>query len=177
LVIIRHVEALTAYIGLGSNLGKPEQNLLEAVERLQEAGIEVLRLSNFYWSEPFEAPPQPWFVNAVVSVRSAPGSALDLLRICQSIELRAGRERTIAKGPRTLDLDLLLFGDRMIQTAELVVPHRALAHRRFVLVPMVELGPDVVDPRSGLTMRELLGRCTDEGTVEPWLVTSAVHPP
>jgi 2-amino-4-hydroxy-6-hydroxymethyldihydropteridine diphosphokinase len=177
LVIIEYVDVVTAYIGLGANLGESEQRLLEAVERLDKEGVEILRLSTLYRSEPVEAPPQPWFVNAVVSVRCAAGldSALDLLRICQSIERAAGRERTIPKGPRTLDLDLLLCGDLMVETDALVVPHPGLGHRRFVLVPLVEIAPEVVDPRSGLTTRELLARCADQGAVQPWRQPSAAR--
>ena len=151
------MDVVTAYIGLGANLGESEQRLLEAVERLDKEGVEILRLSTLYRSEPVEAPPQPWFVNAVVSVRCAAGldSALDLLRICQSIERAAGRERTIPKGPRTLDLDLLLHGDNVINASGVTVPHPRLHERAFVLIPLVEVAPDLVHPVLNRAISEL----------------------
>ena len=173
------MDVVTAYVGLGSNLGQSEQRLLEAVEGLDKEGVEILRLSSLYRTEPVEAPPQPSFVNAVVSARCTSGldSALELLWICQSIERAAGRERTIPKGSRTLDLDLLLFGNLVVETDALIVPHSRLVYRRFVLVPLVELAPEVVEPKSGLTASELLARCADTGAVQLWRQPNAVRSP
>lgn len=129
-------------------------------------GIDVVGRSRFYRTEPVGGPPQPWFVNAVAAVRFS-GGPFDLLRACRSIEALHERRRLVPMGPRTLDVDILLFGDGVVATPELTLPHPRLAERRFVLVPMVEIAPDVRDPSSGLTMRELLERCADASLVVP----------
>jgi 2-amino-4-hydroxy-6-hydroxymethyldihydropteridine diphosphokinase len=134
--------------------------------------VEVLERSSFYLSEPVGGPAQPWFVNAAARVRFD-GEPLPLLRICQSIETRQGRRRTVRNGPRTLDVDILLFGNLVLETTQLTLPHPRLAERRFALVPMVEIAPDVVHPVLGLTMRELLSRCPDRSAVTPLLAAKS----
>ena len=115
-------------------------------------------------------------MNAAARVRFD-GEPLELLRICQSIESRQGRTRTVRNGPRTLDLDILLFGNVVLETKELTLPHPRLAERRFVLVPLVEIAGDVRHPVLGSTMRELLSRCTDRSAVTPLLAaTSSASP-
>jgi 2-amino-4-hydroxy-6-hydroxymethyldihydropteridine diphosphokinase len=105
-------------------------------------------------------------VNAVAEV-GFEGEPIELLRILRSIESLHRRKRSGRNAPRTLDLDILLFGARILQSPELTIPHPRLRERRFVLVPMVEIAPEVLDPISGLTMRELLSRCPDESAVLP----------
>jgi 2-amino-4-hydroxy-6-hydroxymethyldihydropteridine diphosphokinase len=170
LVIIRRVRAIQAFLGLGSNEsggeGSPRRQLERALARMSDFGLVVDDRSSFYRTEPVGGPPQPWFVNAVAAVTFR-GSPFDLLQACLSIESLHGRRRTVANGPRTLDVDILLIGDTLLDAPELSVPHPRLAERRFVLVPMVEIAASVRDPRSGLTMRELLERCTDESVVVP----------
>jgi 2-amino-4-hydroxy-6-hydroxymethyldihydropteridine diphosphokinase len=153
-----------AFLGLGSNLGAPSLQIARALSELEAGSVEILRSSSLYSTEPVGGPPQPWFVNAVAAVRFQ-GEPLDLLDICLGIEAFHGRERRVPNGPRTLDLDILLFGDVVLSTLELEIPHPRLAARRFVLVPLVEIAPDRRHPVSGLTMRELLARCPDASAV------------
>ncbi|MBN2206358.1 MAG: 2-amino-4-hydroxy-6-hydroxymethyldihydropteridine diphosphokinase [Candidatus Aminicenantes bacterium] len=133
------------YLGLGSNLGAKSRNLAGAVRRLEDAGIRVVRTSSLYRTEPVDVSDQPWFLNAVVKTSSglAPESLLERL---QGIERAMGRVRTRPKGPRTIDLDILLAGRRTIRTERLTVPHPRLATRRFVLVPLAEIAPRAVHP-------------------------------
>ena len=124
----------------------------------------MIRTSGLYRTEPVGGPPQSWYVNQVAEV-AFEAEPLELLRICQSIESLHGRKRAGRNAPRTLDLDILLFGDRVLVTPELTIPHPRFRERRFVLVPLVEIAPDVHDPISGLTLRELLARCPDRSAV------------
>jgi 2-amino-4-hydroxy-6-hydroxymethyldihydropteridine diphosphokinase len=160
------MDGASAFLGLGSNLGTPSLQIARALSELEERSIEIRSVSSLYETEPVGGPPQPWFVNAVAAVRFA-GEPLDLLRICQAIEASHGREREVPNGPRTLDLDILLFGEVVLRTEELEIPHPRLAERRFVLVPLVEIAPERRHPVSGLTMRELLARCPDRSAVSP----------
>jgi 2-amino-4-hydroxy-6-hydroxymethyldihydropteridine diphosphokinase len=159
------------YLGLGSNLGEPLEHLRSAVTTLGEHDVFVGRLSSVYRTEPVESPGSPWFLNAVAAVRFR-GEPLDLLQACHQIEASRGRARTRTRArtevnaPRTLDLDVLLVGSEIVTTPELTVPHPCLSARRFVLVPMVEIAPDVVNPLSGLTMRQQLSQCPDVSQVE-----------
>lgn len=156
----------SVFLGLGSNLGEPRSQLERALSALAERGVEVATVSSWYETAPVGGPPQPWFVNGAAGVRFG-GSAEDLLDTLQDVESEQGRRRDLRFGPRTLDLDLLLFSDRVTSTPHLILPHPRLAVRRFVLVPMVEIAPDVVEPVTGLTMRDLLERCPDRSEVVP----------
>lgn len=180
LVIIRNVIGGAGFIGLGSNevtLERgPKEQLELALSLLPDLGVEVLRRSRFYRSEPVSGPPQPWFVNAAAAVRFG-GGPLELLRICQSVESDQGRKRLVPNGPRTLDLDLLLFEDTVLRSPELTLPHPRLPERRFVLVPMVEIAPETLHPVLGLSMRELLSRCPDRSTVVPLLAAASPMSP
>jgi 2-amino-4-hydroxy-6-hydroxymethyldihydropteridine diphosphokinase len=133
-----------AYISLGSNLGDRLANLREATVRLKSIG-NVSRASSFYETEPVEFTDQPWFVNAVVELQTelAP---VELLRALLGLERAMGRERKIAKGPRTIDLDLLLYDNESVNTPELTLPHPSFHQRRFVLAPLAEIAPDVIHP-------------------------------
>ena len=142
-------------------MGDPRAHIESALTELP-----VVRASRFYRSEPVGGPPQPWYVNAVAEV-GFEDEPEELLRVLRSIESRHGRERSVRNAPRTLDLDILLFGQRVVDTKELTIPHPRFRERRFVLVPMVEIAPEVQDPVSGLSMRELLARCPDRSAVEP----------
>ena len=162
-----------AFLGLGSNLGTPSVQIARALSELETRSVEVRRSSSLYSTAPVGGPPQPWFVNAVAAVRFE-GAPLDLLRVCRGIEALHGRERGVLNGPRTLDLDILLFDDLVMSTQELEIPHPRLAERRFVLVPLVEIAPELRHPVSGFTMRELLARCPDASVVVP-LADAAVR--
>jgi 2-amino-4-hydroxy-6-hydroxymethyldihydropteridine diphosphokinase len=143
-------------IGLGSNLGDRRAALEGAIAALAETpGILVRKLSTFHETEPLGGPSgQGRYLNAAAVLETS----LDpfaLLKVLQAIEAQFGRVRTVRWGERTLDLDLLLFGDRIIDTPELVVPHPRYAARRFVLEPLAEIAPQAVDPVRKRTILEL----------------------
>ncbi len=133
----------TAYIGLGSNLGDRRGNLAAALRELSAApGARVIAVSHVYESEPWGIAGQPAFANAVAEVSWA-GDAEALLEACKDVESRLGRVAAPRFGPRVIDLDVLLFGDRSLRTPRLTVPHPRLAERDFVVTPLLELAPDV----------------------------------
>jgi 2-amino-4-hydroxy-6-hydroxymethyldihydropteridine diphosphokinase len=145
----------TAYLALGSNLGDREANLRQALECFASAGVQVLRRSSLYETEPQEMREQPWFLNQVVEIGTAL-SPLELLARVKAIERELGRERVVAKGPRTIDIDILFYEGAILGTTELQIPHPRLAERRFVLEPMAELAPDLRHPATGRTVSEML---------------------
>lgn len=156
-----------AYIGLGSNLDRPQQQLHRALEALASLpGSRLVGSSRFYRSAPVGDPDQPEFVNAVAGIDTAL-DAEALLDAIQAIERDHGRVRDPARrwGPRTLDLDLLLFGDQRIASARLTVPHPRMHQRAFVLCPLAELAPSLTIPGRG-PVAQLLAR-VDPGGVRP----------
>lgn len=146
-----------AFLSLGSNTGDREAQLEEAIRRLEAAGIHTLRRSSIYETEPQDLPDQPWFLNMVAEVETEFFPRLLLARV-QAIELGMGRKRDVPKGPRPIDIDILLFGEFVINTRELQVPHPRLSDRRFVLEPLAELAPDLLHPVNGKTVREMLSQ-------------------
>jgi 2-amino-4-hydroxy-6-hydroxymethyldihydropteridine diphosphokinase len=152
------------FIGLGSNLDEPEVQIERALQYLDEYAVRIEEVSSLYRTEPVDAPPQPWFMNGVARVSSRL-KPLALLNVCRQIESLQGRERTTPHGPRTIDLDLLLVGDTLMDRPELTLPHPKLHLRRFVLVPLEEIAPDLVHPKLGSTVKELLERCPDTSAV------------
>lgn len=146
-----------AYVGLGANLGNPAGQIRAALEDLGRVpGVRVLRNSSLYVSAPVDAPGQPDFVNAVVMIETALAPHL-LLRLLHDLEARLGRVRSFPNAPRTLDLDLLLYGEETLALPELRVPHPRMHLRRFVLEPLVEISPDATIPGHGSAMRLLAG--------------------
>jgi 2-amino-4-hydroxy-6-hydroxymethyldihydropteridine diphosphokinase len=151
-----------AFISLGSNLGDRKKNILKAVEELgQVSGIQVRRMSRLYETEPVGKTDQPKFLNAVVEIESEL-SAEALLDRMLGVETLLGRVRKERWGPRTIDLDLLLFGDARIDTPRLTVPHPRMTERRFVLEPLAELEPDRVLPGDDQTVRQRLANLSRE---------------
>jgi len=153
-----------AFIGLGSNLGDGQANLIAAWQQLgQMAGITLNRLSSPYRTAPVGMDTEHWFTNAVGEIcTSLP--PLELLTAMLAIEAALGRDRALTKD-RPVDLDLLYYGDLMIQSQVLIVPHPQIAHRLFVLAPLAEIAPEYVHPILGRTSLNLCGELRDQ-TVE-----------
>ena len=143
-----------AYLSLGSNVGDREKYIRGAIERLAALG-RVTSISSFYETEPVEFTPQAWFLNCALALETDKTPA-QLMASLLKIEQDMGRRRTQAKGPRTIDLDILLFGDAVIDSAELMIPHPAMQQRRFVLEPLAEIAAAVRHPVLKMTVRELL---------------------
>ncbi len=146
----------TVYLSLGSNIGNREEMLQQAVRLLASADFRITRMSSVYETEPQDVRGQPWFLNMVLEAETTLFPRQLLGRI-QKVEQQLGRRRPAPKGPRTIDIDILLFGTAVIDTTGLTVPHPRMAERRFVLEPMTELAPDLRHPVLRRTMRELLG--------------------
>jgi len=151
----------TCYLSLGSNLGDRAATIAEAIQRLAAVGT-VMAVSSLYETEPVEYLDQPWFLNCTVALRTAmpPRPLLDAVL---AIEQSMGRRRIVLKGPRTIDIDILLYGGEAIETPELTVPHSALGERRFVLAPLAEIAPDSLHPVFRKTVRELLQSLPEDG--------------
>jgi 2-amino-4-hydroxy-6-hydroxymethyldihydropteridine diphosphokinase len=145
------------YLSLGSNVGDRERHLREAVAQLAAPDLRVLRTSPVYETEPVDYINQGWFLNLVVEAETEL-MPLQLLNRTQKIERGLGRVRTIAKGPRTIDIDILLYGRAVIRGARLEVPHPRMAERRFVLAPLADLAPDLRHPATHASVREMLER-------------------
>ena len=156
--------AETVFLSLGTNLGDREANLLGAIAALATIGVRVKKVSSFYETEPVDYLEQPWFLNCVVEgATDAP--ALELLRALRGIEQKMGSKKVIAKGPRLIDMDILLFGDQTIATEELQVPHRRMLMRRFVLAPLAEIAPQVRHPSWSGTAKAMLESAADKSQV------------
>ena len=158
-----------AYVGLGSNLGDRAGYLLLAVRGMLDAGFDVIRLSSIYETEPVDYESQPPFLNMVVELRGStlPKPEQTLARLLR-IEYALGRTRDVPLGPRTIDLDLLIFKDEQLETEFLTLPHPRMAARRFVLVPLAELAANLIHPVVGKPIGQLLAETKDRSTVTRW---------
>ena len=154
---------IIAYIGVGSNVGDRKDNCRKAIELLRETG-RVLGISSLYHTEPVGYKEQEDFINAVVSIETDL-SATELLDACHVIEGRLGRKRTLRWGPRTIDLDILLYGDQIMNQPHLIIPHPLMATRKFVLAPLAEIAPEVMHPVLQKTARQLLRELKDASRV------------
>lgn len=152
-----------AFVGLGSNLGRREENLEQALARLGARGFRVERRSSLYETAPVGGPPQGDFLNMCAG-GDWPGTPEALLEACLGVERDMGRVRDVRYGPRSIDLDVLLFGD-LTRDGAFELPHPRLHERRFVLEPLAEIAPLARHPRLGLTVRELLAGCPDASRV------------
>ena len=153
-----------AFLSLGSNVGNRERSLKRAVEFLARAGIRIERASSIYSTEPVDFQNQSWFLNQVVLAETRL-SPFDLLEECLSVEHLLGRQRTMSKGPRSLDVDILLYQDWVIKEPSLIIPHPRLHLRRFVLVPLVEIEPQLTHPVLHEPVVSLLEHCQDQAQV------------
>jgi 2-amino-4-hydroxy-6-hydroxymethyldihydropteridine diphosphokinase len=145
----------TIYLALGSNIGDRESNLRAAIEQMPRAGIQVLRESPLYETEPVGFTDQRWFLNMAVEAETAL-FPMQLLTRTSRIERALGRVRTVPNGPRTIDIDILLFGNAVVRSPRLEIPHPRLHERRFVLAPLADLAPDLRHPVLRKTIRQLL---------------------
>lgn len=144
----------TVYLSLGSNVGDRVAHLKAAILQLEKLG-EMGAVSSFYETEPVEFTDQPWFVNAVAAVRSELAPAEFLAKML-AIEKNLGRERNLPKGPRTIDLDILLYGRQVVKEAGLTIPHPGLHRRRFALEPLCEIAPNAFHPVFMRSLSDLL---------------------
>lgn len=154
------------YIGIGSNLGDPRKNCLEAIDRIGKISkCSILRVSNLYRTEPVGVEYREWFINGVIAL-SAGLSPRDLLDRLFAIESDMGRVRKCGQwAPRVIDLDILLFGRDIIDEDKLSIPHPLMHKRRFVLIPMLDLAPDLEHPLMGKSMSELLRAIPEDGQI------------
>ncbi|WP_042353234.1 2-amino-4-hydroxy-6-hydroxymethyldihydropteridine diphosphokinase [Bacillus massiliigorillae] len=158
----------TAYLSLGSNLDDRLLYLREAVQLLHgDQHIEVSDISSLYETDPVGYTNQGNFLNIVVELKTT-YTAEQLLSVCQSIENTLGRKRVIRWGPRTVDLDILLFNHENIETDDLSVPHPRMHERAFVIIPLVEIEPNIQLPTSGQSFNEILERIPDKEGVRLW---------
>ena len=152
------------FLSLGSNIGDRSANLSAAITALAQAEFHVRKVSSFYETEPVDYLQQDWFLNCVVEGETElpAGTLLSRLRM---IEAQMGSKKVIAKGPRILDIDILLYGGETIATPELQVPHPRMTQRRFVLVPLAEIAPDLRHPSWHASAKDLLAATTDQSEV------------
>lgn len=156
------------YISSGSNLGDREENLKRAFELIGEnPEIKITNTSLFYETEPIGDKDQDWFLNGVLEIQT---SLLpeELLGILQGIEEGLGRTRGLKGSPRTIDLDILLFGNQVVDLPRLKIPHPELYKRNFVLIPLAEIAPEITHPIFNKTIEELLWECPDTSEVRRW---------
>lgn len=152
------------YLSLGSNIGERDANIGRAVEELGNRGLRITRKSSLYETEPVEFADQPWFINSAIEGETDLQPA-ELLNAVLAVEQVMGRERRVPKGPRLIDIDILLFDDAVIHTSDLDVPHPRMTERLFVLAPMAEIAPDAVHPVLKKTMAQLLAGTPDSSAV------------
>jgi 2-amino-4-hydroxy-6-hydroxymethyldihydropteridine diphosphokinase len=161
------MESKLIYLSLGSNLGDRAANLERAIEALSEISVRVLRRSSIYETEPVDFLAQPWFLNCVVEAETllVPRQLLEGLQL---IERKLGSRKIVPRGPRIIDLDVLFYETEVIHEAAIEVPHPRLVERRFVLVPLAELAPELRHPILRKTAAELLAATQDRSAVRVW---------
>lgn len=152
------------FLSLGSNLGDKEKNIARAIDLLQGEGVQILKVSSLYKTEPVDYRSQPWFYNCLVEAQ-AEVEPEALLALTKGVEREMGRESRKDKGQRIIDIDILLAGDTIIHSEELHIPHPRMEMRNFVLIPFVEISPETVHPVLKSDMKQLLERSDDRSLV------------
>jgi len=167
--------SIVCFIGIGSNVADSVSNCLESIERISLfSHIRITKKSSLYRTEPVGLKEQEWFVNGVIEIKTK-YTATTLLKVLQQIEKDMGRIREERWGPRTIDLDILFYGQEVIKEKDISVPHPELHKRRFVLIPMYEIAPYVIHPAFGISIKGLLSRLQDESRVEVLFENSNVE--
>ncbi len=151
----------TVYIAFGANLGNPRKQIEQGIKTLNDHGVNVIDQSSWFETEPVHVSDQPWFLNLVAHVETSL-EPHGLLSLCQQVEKGEGRVPSERFGPRHLDIDILLYGDRHIDSETLAIPHPRMRERRFVLIPLLEIAPNLKDPVLNQPYADILSRL-DEG--------------
>jgi len=164
--MVKKVSDIVGFVGIGSNLGNPVVNCLRAIELVSSLDkVKLIQKSSLYRTEPVGFSGQDWFVNCVIEIRTVL-PVYSMLNALQQIESSMDRIRVEKWGPRTIDLDILLYGQDILEDDELVIPHPELHKRRFVLAPLCEIAPYFVHPTFGISVKELLDGLQDKSEVE-----------
>jgi 2-amino-4-hydroxy-6-hydroxymethyldihydropteridine diphosphokinase len=150
------------YLGLGSNIGEREEMIAAALRQLAGPGLQLLRVSSLYETEPIGLREQRWFLNQVAEFRTEL-FPVQLLHRIKRIEQELGRVKTVRNGPRTIDIDILLYGSAIVKTRELEIPHPRFRERRFTLAPLAELNPGLRDPVTRKTVAQMLAALDGQG--------------